>query len=75
MAESLPNRSLVEVEQVEVRNTGARTAAETGSNLGWEHLRRRLELLYTEDGYRLAARQSAGWVTIAVELLLETFQP
>lgn len=57
--------------QVEVRNTGSwsRMIDKVDGGVGLENLRNRLELLYPAN-YRLATQESAGWVSVVVEIPL-----
>jgi len=58
--------------RVEVRNTGIAAGTATARGSGVEDLRRRLDLLYREDGYGWMLSQNADWVSLAVEIPLET---
>lgn len=54
--------------QVEVRNTGTWSAAKGDTASVLESLQRRLDVLYPRDGCRITAGETAGWVSIAVEM-------
>lgn len=54
--------------QVEVRNTGTWSAVQGDMASVLESLHRRLDLLYQQDGCRITAGETAGWVSITVEM-------
>ena len=58
--------------RVEVRNTGTWSGLATVRGNGLEDLHRRLDLLYKEGGYGWTLSESADWVSLSIEIPLET---
>lgn len=65
-------RSLARRLRVEVRDTGVWSGTATARGSGLEDLRRRLDLLYREDGYDWTWSQSGGWLSLTIEIPLDT---
>lgn len=58
--------------RVEVRNTGVGSGRATVRGSGLEDLFRRLDLLYNEGAYRWTMSEDPDWVSLSIEIPLET---
>jgi two-component system LytT family sensor kinase len=58
--------------QVEVRNAGVESGRATARGSDLEDLQRRLDVLYQDDGYGWTRSESADWVSLMIEIPLET---
>jgi LytS/YehU family sensor histidine kinase len=58
--------------RVEVKNSGVGSGRATVRGSGLEDLFRRLELFYKEGGYRWTLSEKPDWVSLSIEIPLET---